>query len=243
MSTTAILPPETPAEAKSGGGVVLQRFVRGHLSATLYLGDCLTLPRIEADAIITDPPYGIDYKPERNYDGNKKWGQRKPMGAVMHDDEPFEPAPWLAYPVAVMWGANNYADALPRSGVWLVWDKKCGGTLARGFVASDAELAWTNLPGCTVSLMPLMWHGLVRQTEVGEHYHPTQKPVALMAWCMECAKVPEGATVLDPYMGSGTTGVACLRTGRNFVGIEKDPEHFATAVSRLEREINQGVLL
>ena len=64
-----------------------------------------------------------------------------------------------------------------------------------------------------------------------------------MAWCMERAKVPEGATVLDPYMGSGTTGIACLRTGRNFIGIEKDPKHFATAVARLEREANQGALL
>lgn len=79
--------------------------------------------------------------------------------------------------------------------------------------------------------------------ETMERLHPTQKPVPLMAWCMERAKVPEGATVLDPYMGSGSTGIACLRTGRNFVGIEKDPKHFATALARLEREINQGVLL
>jgi len=64
-----------------------------------------------------------------------------------------------------------------------------------------------------------------------------------MAWLMDQAKVPIGATVLDPYMGSGTTGIACLRTGRNFVGIETDPEYFAAAVSRLEREINQGALL
>ena len=64
-----------------------------------------------------------------------------------------------------------------------------------------------------------------------------------MCWCMAQAKVPIGATVLDPYMGSGTTGIACLRTNRNFVGIEKDPEHFKTACARLEAECNQGALL
>lgn len=89
-----------------------------------------------------------------------------------------------------------------------------------------------------------MWKGICQQGDKeGGRVHPTQKPVPLMAWCMEQAGVPIGATVLDPYMGSGTTGIACLRTGRNFVGIEKDPKHFAVAVARLEREANQGVLL
>ena len=72
--------------------------------------------------------------------------------------------------------------------------------------------------------------------------HPTQKPVVVMTWCMEQAKVPEGATVLDPYMGSGTTAIACIRTGRRFIGIEIDPVHFATAVKRVRAELAQGVL-
>jgi site-specific DNA-methyltransferase (adenine-specific) len=72
--------------------------------------------------------------------------------------------------------------------------------------------------------------------------HPCQKPVGLMAWCMERAKVPAGATVLDPYMGSGTTGIACIRTGRKFIGIEIDADHFATARLRLEKELRQGLL-
>lgn len=72
--------------------------------------------------------------------------------------------------------------------------------------------------------------------------HPTQKPVELMAWCMEQAKVPEGALVLDSYMGSGTTGIACIRTGRRFVGIEKDPTHYATALKRITDELAQGDL-
>ena len=87
-----------------------------------------------------------------------------------------------------------------------------------------------------------LWDGFKRQSEIGEHHHPTQKPVALMAWCLDIAKVPEGATVLDPYMGSGTTGIACIRTGRKFIGIEKDPKHFQTAVERIDRELQQGRL-
>jgi DNA modification methylase len=76
----------------------------------------------------------------------------------------------------------------------------------------------------------------------GKVAHPTQKPIALMAWCMDKAKVPEGATVLDPYMGSGSTGIAALRTGRRFIGIEKDPEHFKNALERIQRELSQMTL-
>ena len=72
--------------------------------------------------------------------------------------------------------------------------------------------------------------------------HPTQKPVALMAWCMEKAKVPQGATVFDPYMGSGTTAIACLRTGRNFIGVEMDAKHFQTARERIEKEIDSMLI-
>jgi DNA modification methylase len=69
-----------------------------------------------------------------------------------------------------------------------------------------------------------------------------QKPVVLMSWMMDQAKVLEGSTVLDPYMGSGSTGIACLRTGRRFVGIEKDPTHYATALERITNELAQGDL-
>jgi DNA modification methylase len=75
-----------------------------------------------------------------------------------------------------------------------------------------------------------------------QRLHPAQKPVALMAWCLEQAKVPKGALVADPYMGSGTTAVACIRTGRRFIGFEEDPQHFETARARVERELRQGAL-
>ena len=139
----------------------------------------------------------------------------------------------------VLWGANHYASRLPDSAAWLVWDKR-GGTAENNL--SDCELAWCNVGG-SARLKMHMWNGLCRDSEIGEHLHPTQKPVVVMAWAMDKAKVPEGATVLDPYMGSGTTGIACLRTNRNFIGIERDAEHFKTACARLERECNQGALL
>jgi len=245
MSTTDTLPPETPAEAKSGGGVVLQRLVRGHLSATLYLGDCLEiLPTLEGvDALVSDPPYGIDYAnphgrrkmPDgswRHFDGGKK---------IIGDDQDFNPAPLLNFPIVVLWGANHYAHRLTHNGKWLVWDKRCQVIPPRN--QADCEMAWVSKYGAARVLYH-MWDGMVRDSERDTpRVHPTQKPVVVMGWCMDQAQVPEGATVCDPYMGSGTTGVACLRTNRNFVGIEKEPEHFKAALARLEAECNQGVLL
>jgi site-specific DNA-methyltransferase (adenine-specific) len=211
---------------------------------TLYQGDCLDiLPTLEGvDAVVTDPPYGMDYAPARSLNKCKKWQSQKNFDKVKGDAEPFDPAPILNLgKPTVTWGANHYGSRLPDSAGWLVWDKKRGGQISKGFIGSDVELAWTNTRG-TAKTYDYMWCGLCRDGEVGSHLHPTQKPIALMGWCMEMAKVPEGATVLDPYMGSGTTGIACIRTGRNFIGIEKDPEHFETARKRIEAELAQGDL-
>jgi len=151
----------------------------------------------------------------------------------------YDPAPILARDVpTVLWGANHYASRLPDSAAWLVWDKR-GGTAENNL--SDCELAWCNVGG-SARLKMHMWNGLCRDSEIGEHLHPTQKPVIVMAWAMDKAKVPAGAVVVDPYMGSGTTGIACIRTGRRFVGIEKDPAHYATALERIKNELAQGDL-
>jgi site-specific DNA-methyltransferase (adenine-specific) len=199
------------------------------LSATLYLGDCLHMLPMKADALISDPPYGIGFA-HGGGGGCLAESTRFAGDAIMGDDAPFDPAPRLQYPIVVLWGGNHYASKLPDCACWLVWDKRDG---VCSNDQADCELAWTNL-----------WNGMLKDSERGEQrVHPMQKPVIVMAWAMEQAKVPEGATVLDPYMGSGTTGIACLRTGRNFVGIEKDQKHFATAVARLKCEANQGVLL
>ena len=221
--------------------LTLSKFTRDGISATIYLGDCLEIaPQlVGVDAVITDPPYGINQdrgmggggwdstgkyrRKPRKYDGG--WDAEAPSA------EELEIVISCA-PVAVIWGGNYLP--LGRGGRWLVWNKE---QVMPTY--SDAELAWTNLEGVSVKLYTL--HCNKARIELG--LHPTQKPVALMAWCLDIAKVTSGATVLDPYMGSGSTGIACLRSGRNFIGIEKDPKHFKVASDRIEREINQGVLL
>ena len=235
---TAPPSPSTPAGQSLGA---MPCYASSCGRVTLYLGDSLEIaPMLQGvDALISDPPYGIDYSPDRCRAKprrknaaifNREWEK------VGGDDVPFDPSPWLGYSVAVIWGGNNYTDKLPNGG-WLVWNKQ----RAKGFVGSGAEMAWTNTIN-GAQIFDLMWDGFRRGAEVNEHYHPTQKPVSLMAWCMDKAKVPEGATVLDPYMGSGSTGIACIRTGRRFIGIEKDPTHYATALERITNELRQGDL-
>jgi len=194
----------------------------------LYLGDCLgILPTLSGvDAVVTDPPYGLG---KRMQGGT--WGNSAEYLA-MEEWDVLPSASTLAAiagmsPFCVMWGGNYFA--LPPSRCWLAWDKQNAVP-----TMSDIELAWTNLdrPAKRKSL-PVGRH---------EHGHPTEKPLPLMLWTLEAARIPEKSTVLDPFMGSGTTGVACIRTGRRFIGIEKDPVHFETARSRIERELAQGRL-
>lgn len=235
------------SELRGARAVAVQRFVRGHNQVTLYNGDCLTLPRIEADAIITDPPYGIAYRHigkgaavyDRKHSSTKRHSEN-----IIGDDAPFDPTPWLQYENVIMWGANNYADKLPPGkGRWLIWDKAEGRYEVDSF--GDAEIAWHSL-GKACRIFPYGWKGVYCR-KAGENNgireHPSMKPVGLMSWCIKQSKVPENATILDPYMGSGSTGVACLRAGMNFVGVEIDPKHFKTACARLEAECNQGALL
>jgi len=210
---------------------------------TLYLADCMALLPIKADALVSDPPYGINYKPKRFRKSTQPGRNRDNWNSVgwettmIGDEQPFSPKPWLAYPKIVLWGANHYADQLPVSGGWLFWDK----LRAEGFAGSDGELAWTNCLK-TARRFRYLWDGFRRGGEHGQYHHPTQKPIALMEWCMDQAKISEGDTVIDPYMGSGTTGIACIRTGRNFIGIEKDPAHYATALQRIKSEMANGDL-
>lgn len=238
----------TPEAAVTGEakGCSLQQLVRGHLRATLINGDCLDSLNIKCDAIVTDPPYGMEWEGNQRFSGgNARRGKGTRHEQIIGDAEEYDPTPWIERKLpTVMWGANHFWNRLPP-GAALIWQKR--NEHALGTFLSDAELAYMNV-GCGVYICRKVFAGSRRAIEGGVNaydgsLHPNQKPVMLMAWSMERAKVPEGATVLDPYMGSGTTGIACLRTGRNFVGIEKDPKHFKTACARLEREINQGALL
>lgn len=207
---------------------------------------------IAADAIISDPQYQLANGKKADTKNATRGGDNlkgivtrtKDWGAMHGDDEPYDPTPWLGYPTVILWGAIHYANRLPNSTSWLVWDKREG---VESDDNADCETAWSNIGG-PARIHRQLWKGICRRGEeniatAGDKLHPFQKPVALMSWCIALAKLKPGATVLDPYMGSGTTGLACLRAGINFVGIERDPKYYATAVSRLEREANQGVLL
>ena len=119
-----------------------------------------------------------------------------------------------------------------------MWDKERPDSLDQ----ATCELAWTNcIKG--VRRFRHLWNGMMRASEHGENYHATQKPVALMRWVLTLRWMPElGATILDPFMGSGTTGVACVQTGRNFIGIEIDPTYFAIAEKRIKEAQMQPAL-
>ena len=217
--------------------------------ARLYLGNCLEiLPTLAGiDAIISDPPYGFGYDPNRKRNvthvqkglklTDRNWKQ------IQGEAQAFDPRAMMVAPIVLLWGANHYADKLPSSKRWLIWDKRDGTPSDN---QSDAELAWCNSGG-SVRMHRQLWRGVARAGEeniasAGEKLHPHQKPVALMAWCLDQAGVTEGMTVCDPYMGSGSTLVACIRRGLPCVGIESDAEHFETARARIERELLQGDL-
>lgn len=204
--------------------------------ATLYLGDCLEiLPTLgKVDAVVTDPPYGIGWQAGRGAPSSVRVAgglYGKDWGSIEGDDKPFDPDPWIGFPGVILWGANYYASRLPDSGGWLVWDKLRGGTQAQGFAKSAAELAWTNIGGI-VRVKSIFWDGYRREVEIHQHYHPTQKPVTLMEWSL--GFLPNAETILDPFMGSGTTGVACANLGRKFIGIEIDPKYFDIACRRIK---------
>lgn len=206
--------------------------------ARLYLGNSLdllsSLPRF--DVIIADPPYGISYKPGRYR--NAKFSD---SDMVKDDDKDFDPSPLLALKVpTILWGGNNFSNRLPRGG-WLVWDKRCMEEADKIF-GSPFELAWIN-DTAKFKLIRLLHSGSVNADGKGAvREHPTQKPIILMEWCIKILKLEPGATILDPFMGSGTTGVAAVRMGCNFIGIEIDEKHFATASRRIKDQFSQKSL-
>lgn len=211
-----------------------------HLSddVVLYLGDCREilsgLGRV--DAVVTDPPYGMAWNTDstRFSSGSINRGKgRADWGAVHLDDKPFDPSPWVAFPECILWGANHYAAALPR-GTTLVWIKKAPHLF--GTFLSDAEIGWMK-GGHGVYIHYEQFPAPSRMAENnGKTAHPTQKPTGLMEWCL--GRV-DGQTILDPFMGSGTTGVAAVRLAKGFAGIEIDPVHFETACRRISDELSR----
>lgn len=199
-------------------------------NATLYLGDCRdilpTLPKV--DAVITDPPYGIGEAAGKNA-SRSNLAVAKDFGNDSWDDEPIADDTMQAVlsvgKWAVVFGGNYYA--MPPARCWLVWDKENGDN-----DFADCELAWTNLPKA-VRRIRFMWNGMLRANGEQRGDHPTQKPIGVMAWVISHVPVPN-QTILDPFMGSGTTGVACMNLGRKFIGIEREVKYFDIACRRIE---------
>jgi site-specific DNA-methyltransferase (adenine-specific)/modification methylase len=195
--------------------------------ATLYFGDCREiLPTLgKVDAVVTDPPYGIAHIWKGGF--GHGWSKAQDEGVIRNewDDKPLS-GETLDLILAsgkqhIIWG-GNYFD-LPPSRGWLVWNKP-----ERNFTLAEAELAWTNLD-TVVRVFDC------HRSDQGRE-HPTQKPLELMKWCIQRLKA---ATILDPFMGSGTTGVACAKLGRNFIGIEIEPKYFDIACRRVEEACKQ----
>lgn len=195
-----------------------------HGGITIYHGDCREiLPRLDG-ALVTDPPYGIAYKTSSSRSVLAVAHDHPP---VYGDDEPFDPAHMLRFRQMIIWGGNHFADRLPATPTWLIWDKRCG--IAQNDSA-DCEIAWSNLGG-PARIYRHLWMGMLRDSESGESYHPTQKPVAVMRWCIE--QVDEAAVILDPYMGSGSTLRAAKDLGRKAIGIEIEERFCQIAMMRL----------
>ena len=189
---------------------------------TLYQGDCREImPRLgHFDAVVTDPPYGISINKS-----NRLSVSRGHAGETW-DDKPADMS-WLI-PLkipSIVWG-GNYFD-LPPTRCVLVWDKKNAG---RDF--ADIEMAWTNLDMVArrIVFRPINMDG--------GKLHPTQKPVEVMRWCIGHLP-PDATTILDPFMGSGTTGVAAVKLGRQFTGIELEPKYFDIACRRISEALKQ----
>ena len=202
--------------------------------ARLALGDCRdVLPTLgKVDAVVTDPPYGIGKDGQvRTTGGN---GGRKAYDFLGWDAERparevFDLITSLSNDI-IIWGGNYFADILPPTGKWLVWDK------GQRINQSDGELAWTSYSGALRIKVMNRVELLADGTE-----HPTQKPLRLMKWCIGILR-NEPKTILDPFMGSGTTGVAAVQMGRDFIGIEKEPKYFDIACRRIEQAQRQGDL-
>lgn len=189
----------------------------------LYLGDCLEiLPTLESgsvDAVVTDPPYGIDA-------GNMslgKWRTSK-MRKSDWDKVQADLTPLLELGVPTAFCGGNYFS-LPPSRGWLVWDKGAG---FKGRDFSECELIWTNVN----TVARIFSYDPLANGDYRNKQHPTQKPASLMSWIIE-RMTDTGDTILDPFMGSGTTGAACVQTGRKFIGIEIDPDYFEIAKKRI----------
>jgi len=202
----------------------------------IYCGDCLEilplLPKV--DLVVTDPPYGI--KMDKGFEGFEGFGGfGKKIARKRYEDDNWDSERPSANHfntflkkanLCIVWGGNFFADILPKSKHWIVWDK-----LNTMPSFGDCELAWTNSPRNSVKKVTIEYNGLIGKEPIRQH--PTQKPVKLMNYCLQNYS-GGGQTILDPFLGSGTTLVACKELNRNGIGIEISEKYCAIAKQRLK---------
>lgn len=204
----------------------------------LYLGDCRDiLPHLpKVDLVLTDPPYGIGEAKKQGMSRVRRTSKWTNPKASKYDEMEWDRHPaeqsiindLVSAKYSIVWGGNYFS--VPPAKCWLVWDKKTTGDFA------DCELAWTNL-NKAVRKFEWLWSGFKKQ-KPEDRTHPTQKPIALMEWCINLAH-KNTLTVADPFMGSGTTGVACANMGKTFYGIEREQKYFDIACKRIEQAYAQ----
>jgi site-specific DNA-methyltransferase (adenine-specific) len=197
---------------------------------TVYCADCReVLPTIgKVDAVVTDPPYGIDYGRAGGFSASHGWGpwrENVPWDQSRPEKDIFN-AILSCSGEQIIWGGNYFTDFLPPTMRWLIWDKG-----QREFSLADVEMAWCSQQKAARALT----YGRGKAAQDGKE-HPTQKPLEVMKWCLGFI---EGQTILDPFMGSGTTGVAAVKLGRKFIGIEIEPKYFDIACRRISEALKQ----
>jgi site-specific DNA-methyltransferase (adenine-specific) len=182
------------------------------------------------DLVCADPPYGMEWdgKVTRGKNGTGKAGPTSSYGKkIAHDDEPFDPRPWLNFPRVILWGFQHYAASLPV-GSTLIWIKRYDSGF--GSFLSDADMAWMKGGHGIYCMRDVSLQGTSKNRS-----HPTEKPVPLMKWCIE--KAGGTGTILDPFMGSGTTLVAAKQLNRRAIGIEIEEKYCEIAAKRLGQEV------
>lgn len=199
---------------------------------TLILCDCLEImPTLgPVDAVVTDPPYGIDYGRSGGFSATHGWGAWR-ENVAWDASRPAASAFETMMAISkhqIIWGGNYFTDYLPPTMHWIIWDKG-----QREFSLADFEMAW----GSQKRAARIINYARSKALKDGKQ-HPTQKPIEVMRFCIE--ELPKATkAIIDPFMGSGTTGVACVKLGRRFIGIEIDSGYFDIACRRIEDAYRQ----
>jgi len=195
---------------------------------TLYLGDCLgIMPTLDkVDAVVTDPPYGLGDWNNRGTNKDRPFDSDFTQEWDKVIDERHVNAIRNMSKYQILWGGNYFLDHLPRTKQMFIWNKNI-----RNMHFNDCEIAWCSGWREASRVFDLSPNGQKKE-------HPTAKPLPLMKWCIE--KLPDTAkTILDPFMGSGTTGVACAKLGRKFIGIELEEKYFDISCKRIQAAYDQ----